>query len=124
MAVLSLENTYYRLEDSWPVEGGAAFRVALLPHSEVYQGHFPGRPVCPGVCHIELVRQCAERLTQQRLRIRTVALGRFPAMASPVDCPWVEVTVRVSPSAVGFSVNATLQAGGKTFLEFKGEMSL
>lgn len=124
MAVLSLENSYYRVEDSRPVEGGAVFRVALLPDSEVYQGHFPGRPVCPGVCHIEVVRQCAERLTQRRLRIRRIVLARFPAPAAPADCPQVEVCVRVSPSGEGFSVNATLQAGGKTFLEFKGEMSV
>lgn len=124
MAVLALENNYYRLEGVQPVEGDAVFRVALLPQCEVYQGHFPGRPVCPGVCHIELVRQCAERLTQQRLRIRTVSVCRFPAMASPGECPWLEACVRVSPSDGGFSVNATLQAAGKTFLDFKGEMSV
>lgn len=124
MAVLALENNYYRLESWQPAGDGAVFRVALLPDSEVYRGHFPGRPVCPGVCHIELVRQCAERLAGQRLRIRTVALCRFPAMASPASCPQAEVCVRISPSTEGFAVNATLQSGGKTLLEFKGEMSV
>lgn len=124
MSVLALENHYYRLLGSQPIEGRAVFRVALLPQSDVYQGHFPGRPVCPGVCHIELVRQCAERCAGQRLHIRTVALARFPAMASPTRCPEIEVCVCLCPLADGFAVTATIKADGQTFLDFKGEMSV
>ena len=124
MSVLSLEIRYYRLVSSRVEGDSGVFRVELLPQCTVYQGHFPGRPVCPGVCHIELVRQCSEILSGQRLRLQAVSLARFPSMASPLVCPEVEVAVSLRPEGPVRSVSATIHAGELTFLEFKGEMSL
>ena len=124
MSVLSLENRYYRLVSSRVEGDSGVFRVELLPQCTVYQGHFPGRPVCPGVCHIELVRQCSEILSGQRLRLQAVSLARFLSMASPLVCPEVEVAVSLRPEGPVRSVSATIRAGELTFLEFKGEMSL
>ena len=33
----------------------AGATIRLLPESPVYQGHFPGYPITPGVCLVEIV---------------------------------------------------------------------
>ena len=125
MSVLSVRNDYYALLGWTPAGGeGATFRVALLPGSDVYRGHFPGRPVSPGVCQVELVRQCAERLAGQELFIRGISSCRFLAVASPAACPEMEASVFLSPVEGGFAVKACLTFGGKVYMDFKGEMSV
>ena len=49
-----LENKYYKvLRARKEGEGKAVYHVAILPDCNVYEGHFPGNPVCPGVCNIQ-----------------------------------------------------------------------
>ena len=33
-------------------------QVKLNPGHPVYQGHFPGHPVVPGVCLLQLIKEC------------------------------------------------------------------
>lgn len=122
MAVSSFENNYYRLLHTTPTADGAVFRVALLPDCEVYRGHFPDRPVCPGVCNIELIRQCAERLVGQRLRIHTVSLCRFTAVASPSRAPEVDVRIGVTPADGLWRVTTRVADAACVYVEYKGEM--
>ena len=32
----------------------------LTMNEEFFQGHFPNNPVSPGVCNIEMIKECAE----------------------------------------------------------------
>ncbi len=56
--------TYYHILSSEITADAGVFRVALNADCEVYQGHFPGEPVCPGVCNIQMIKECAEMLLQ------------------------------------------------------------
>ena len=56
--------TYYHILSSEITADAGVFRVALNADCEVYQGHFPGEPVCPGVCNIQMIKECTEMLLQ------------------------------------------------------------
>lgn len=122
MAVQSFENSYYRLLGTTPSDSGAVFRVALLPDCEVYRGHFPGHPVCPGVCNVELIRRCAERFVGQRLHIHTISQCRFTAIASPDLSLEVDVSLSATPASGKWQVVARVSSGGCVYVEYKGEM--
>lgn len=102
----------------------AVFRVALLPDCEVYKGHFPGNPVSPGVCNIETIKECAMLLTGKRLVIDTIRQCRLTAVASPSVCPEVEVTLSCSLVGKGFAVTAKIADNERTYMEYKGEMTV
>lgn len=117
-----LRGHYYKI-DGWSTEEGeTTFRVDLLPDCDVYRGHFPGKPVCPGVCNVQMLKECAEVLTGRRLAITAIRQCRFTAVASPGRCPWVDISLRAEPLAEGYAVTARIAAGSTTYLDFKGEM--
>lgn len=117
-----LRGHYYKI-DGWSTEEGeTTFRVDLLPDCDVYRGHFPGKPVCPGVCNVQMLKECAEVLTGRRLTITAIRQCRFTAVASPGRCPWVDISLRAEPLAEGYAVTARIAAGSTTYLDFKGEM--
>lgn len=43
-----LKDHYYKVLTRRVSDGCTVFRIVLLPDCEVYRGHFPGHPVCPG----------------------------------------------------------------------------
>lgn len=119
-----LENSYYKIIGRSGEGLDAVFRVALLPDCEVYKGHFPGNPVSPGVCNIETIKECAMLLTGKRLVIDTIRQCRLTAVASPSVCPEVEVTLSCSLVGKGFAVTAKIADNERTYMEYKGEMTV
>lgn len=46
-----------RLFDAGAAEGGRRFRIAIPPSSSLFEGHFPGHPILPGIAHLALVER-------------------------------------------------------------------
>jgi 3-hydroxymyristoyl/3-hydroxydecanoyl-(acyl carrier protein) dehydratase len=44
-------------EQTEPAERGRLFRIAIPSGSRLFDGHFPGRPILPGVAHLALVEK-------------------------------------------------------------------
>jgi len=118
-----LENKFYRVLSEERVEGlSAKYRVAILPECNVYDGHFPGDPVCPGVCNIETIKECAILLCGEQLRYSTIKQCRLTALATPTVCPEVDVQVNLSPSGEGYALQATIADDRQTYMILKGQL--
>ena len=78
------------------------FRIALRPDSPVYEGHFPGFPITPGVALIAMVRELLESrvfgLPGGGLSITSVDDAKFLSPLTPGMSP---VTVRLTAIADG-----------------------
>lgn len=97
---------FYKVDSVTRHDDGAVYRVSLNPDCEVYKGHFPGNPVSPGVCGIQMIRECAEmecsaHRIARKLMIREVQQCKFTSLISPVTCPQVDVSISVSEDASG-----------------------
>ncbi len=119
-----LENKYYQIISVQSGELSATFHIAILPDCDVYRGHFPGNPVCPGVCNIETLRECVSKLLHKKVRISTIKQCRLTAVATPTTCSELDVKVEVTPVGENYTVTASIFDGGKTYMEFKGDMTV
>ena len=118
-----LENKFYRVLSEERGEGlSAKYRVAILPECNVYDGHFPGDPVCPGVCNIETIKECAILLCGEQLRYSTIKQCRLTALATPTVCQEVDVQVNLSPSGGGYALQATIADDRQTYMILKGQL--
>ena len=61
----------------------AGASVRLLPESPVYRGHFPGYPITPGVCLVEIALELMEEMAGQAGKVRLVAAKNIK-FTSPV----------------------------------------
>jgi 3-hydroxyacyl-[acyl-carrier-protein] dehydratase len=117
-----LENKYYKvLRARENGEGKAVFHVAILPDCNVYEGHFPGKPVCPGVCNIQTIKECASLLVGKELRIFSIKQCLLTAIATPTVCPEVDVEVEVKEVDGKYSIVATISDEIRLYMTFKGE---
>ena len=69
----------------------------------MFQGHFPGLPLVPGVFLIEAVRCAAEHVLDRPLRLERVTDAKFTAEVAP------DVEVSLDASLDGDRCRATLR---------------
>lgn len=121
-----LKDRYYIImkENRLDANNGV-YLLSLLPQSDVYRGHFPNQPVCPGVCSIQMIRECVEMLTGCPLYIKTIKQCRFTALLTPQCHSLIDVVVSVArlEGTDTYSVTAKITNQETTFVELKGDFA-
>lgn len=117
-----LFNDYCTLDEMNIVNLRGLFHISINPASRIFNGHFPENPICPGVCHIELIRECVSMIMKSDIRISQLHRCRFMAVAKPYTSNHFTVSVSVSPSGKQLSLDANISDGKVTYLGFSGIM--
>jgi len=118
-----LKDRFFKvLSETKQDENSAVYHCQLLADCDVYRGHFPHKPVSPGVCNIEMVKECAMLLVGKDLRIKGIKQCRLTEVASPQVCPEVDVTISVVPTEDGYTVTAKIADSEKDYMVYKGDM--
>lgn len=72
---------------------GVAASLCFEPGLSVFEGHFPGQPLVPGVYLVEAVRLLAERVHGVALHLDAVEDARFTAPVAPGATVTVALTL-------------------------------
>lgn len=63
------------------------YHVTLNAGHAIYKAHFPGMPITPGVCIIQMARELLELHSGKRLEIRSVKTAKFLNIVNPEVTP-------------------------------------
>lgn len=124
MITMRLKDNYYQIAAIHMGNGQGTFHLLLNPDCDVYQGHFPGNPVCPGVFHIGMLKDCVRTLTGRKVFVSSIRQCRLTSVATPAACPELKLTVSLQPAAGGYDVVASLEDEERTYMEYRGRMSV
>jgi 3-hydroxyacyl-[acyl-carrier-protein] dehydratase len=102
-----------------PEEGRS--EVLLNPDHAIFRGHFPDKPVLPGVCSMMIVRECASLIAGRPLRYASVRECKFLAAITP-DAS-LSVEVRLTPEEDDYRLDATIESGETTMLKIKARLT-
>ena len=118
-----LIKNYYTILDRCTDSSAEVFRVSLNKDCDVYRGHFPEKPVCPGVCNLQMIVECASLVAGAGLRIGSIKQCRLTTLVTPVDYPVVEVSVTLLPSDDGsYHLEAAIGQAADVYLSLKAEL--
>jgi len=75
---------FYKVQSIEKVEDGALLvAIQLNKTHDVFKGHFPGNPITPGVCMIQIIKEVLETHVQQRLFLQRISNVKFTAIINP-----------------------------------------
>jgi 3-hydroxyacyl-[acyl-carrier-protein] dehydratase len=115
---MNLLNSMFRLL-SWEEGDAPTAHVALNADSTIYRAHFPGNPITPGVCMLQLVGELLEDRRQGTLVLQEVKNLKFVSPLSPVDTPEIAVTFgRCTLDGDTLAVRGTIVHGDTIFAKF------
>lgn len=76
-------NLYHLIEQNGDTSTSVHCLVRLLPESEVFAAHFPGHPVLPGACIVQMVCELFALWQQREASLQRVDDVKFLAPVSP-----------------------------------------
>ena len=77
------------------------WKVRLLLDSSIYKVHFPGTPITPGACQLEIVRALAVKEQGMPLEITSVKNIKYLQIVDPLVCDTIEVSETFKPMEDG-----------------------
>lgn len=79
---------FYTLESHEKAENGSFIANILLNKDhDIFKGHFPGNPVTPGVCMMQIVKELTEEFIGCKLFLKTASNVKFMAIINPFETP-------------------------------------
>jgi 3-hydroxyacyl-[acyl-carrier-protein] dehydratase len=106
----------YTIEKKTAETDGQAFDILLNPKHPLYDGHFPGMPVTPGVVVLSIVRDCGSEMLGKHIRFASIENCKFLAAIRPDINPRFSLHIQMKADN---RLLATAEYGGETSLKLK-----
>ena len=67
--------------------------LTLNPQHAIFKGHFPGNPITPGVCMMQIVKNLTEQITGHQLQLTQMLNVKFTALINPELHPFLQLSL-------------------------------
>ena len=119
-----LLNDFYTILQKDATTGVLKAKIAINAKHRILEGHFPGLPVVPGVCMLQIVRELMEVNISKELSITTADNMKFLSVINPLENSEVDVSITYAEEGGKYTINATLFAGTITFFKLKATLQI
>ena len=97
-----------------------ATMVIYADHA-IFGGHFPGQPVVPGVCMMQMVKEVLEQVIKKKTNLVKASEMKFLTIINPQETTSIHASIQYSFAEDGtITIAATLFNEGLTYFKFKG----
>lgn len=119
-----LLNDFYTMSNYEPAPGAVKAKIYINKHHQILEGHFPGLPIVPGVCMMQIIREIMEVTSGKDLRLTAADTMKFLSVINPDQNSEVEVAINYAEFSDHYVVSATLFASTITFFKLKATMTI
>lgn len=103
---------FYTLNSSEKAENGSfVANISLNKDHEIFKGHFPGNPVTPGVCMMQIVKELTEEFTGKKLFLKSASNVKFMAIINPFETPDLMLQLDINEGEEEIKVKNTTSFG-------------
>ena len=105
---MKLQDNLYTIVSQQEEEGLATFQLRIRPEWPIYQAHFPGHPITPGVCIVQMVQELLGLALNRDVTLRKAKNVKYLAIISPEEVS--ELTVSFTKIEAQEDGSLTVQA--------------
>ncbi|HRH65753.1 MAG TPA: hypothetical protein PLU53_05615 [Bacteroidia bacterium] len=89
----------------------------LNPSHEIFAGHFPGMPVVPGVCMVEMLKEVMEEVIGVKTKLKKAGNIKFLHVLDPNVYPEVMAELKVQDAQGDYTLSARIFFNDIIFLK-------
>lgn len=104
-----LQDDFYTIANSEVTANTIVCDIELNSGHDIYRGHFPGQPVMPGACMLQIVNEVLASLTGKPVKLSSAADIKFLQMVNPLETPALKLTIQFTQAGDMVNVNTSLQ---------------
>ena len=114
-----LLNNLYTIQSISESDHQIEATIRLLADHAIFRGHFPGQPVLPGVCMMEMVAEVMGAHLKSSFRISGGPLIKFLRMIDPRTTPEIRLEIKYHPSPDSTITSGRVFSGPDIFVKFQ-----
>jgi 3-hydroxyacyl-[acyl-carrier-protein] dehydratase len=120
-----LLDTFFTIENITTQEEKTLFEVAINKDHEVFEGHFPGNPVVPGVFLVQMIREVIEHWQQKKFRIEAADEIKFMSMVIPEQSSRLTLEIQKrAKSEKPYAYSIVVSDGTIVFIKMKLDLEI
>lgn len=112
-----LNDHLYTVDSFTNKNGKAEAQLTIDAGHKIFEGHFPGQPVLPGVCMIQIFKELLEKATGQKLFLYQADSSKFLSMVDPRQTPQLIFIIDYTTTEGYIKANGVLKSDSATFLK-------
>ncbi|PTQ99674.1 3-hydroxyacyl-[acyl-carrier-protein] dehydratase [Mucilaginibacter yixingensis] len=109
----------YTIENLQVADGSITATVVLNAAHPIFEGHFPGQPVLPGACMLDMVKAITSVALGQQLRLVKADNLKFITPVDPLVSGKLQLNITHQPVTNGIKIKATL-SGESPYMKMDG----
>ena len=95
--------------------------IELNENHEIFQAHFPGQPLLPGACMLQILKEILQKEMHISLHLKNAAVMKFLEMITPQENNPLQLHINYQQDAEKyFHINAFIKSDEKTCFKFNG----
>ena len=103
---------FYTLTSYEKAENGSfTAHIHLNKDHDIFKGHFPGNPVTPGVCMMQIIKELTEEFTGSKLFLKTASNVKFMAIINPFETPDLKLQLDITEDGEDVKVKNSTSFG-------------
>ncbi len=117
-------NDLYSIQDTWEnlAENKVTHLVALNPSHGIFNGHFPGNPVLPGVCTVQIVKELLAHYLKNEVLLKKAGTIKYLSFINPQANRLINFEIQFKETDKGrLTCSAKVFFEATVFCSFKGE---
>ena len=114
-----LLNNLYTIQWLSETDSQIEATINLMADHAIFSGHFPGQPVLPGVCMMEMVAEVMSVHLRSSFRISGGPMIKFLRMIDPRINPSIHLEIKYQPSSHSTITNGRIFSGSDVFMKFQ-----
>jgi len=102
-----LLNDFYKINNIKREGDQVSAAIHINKEHDIFKGHFPGNPVTPGVCIMQIVKELTEKVTESTLFMEKSSNIKFKAVINPEINPDLYLQLDIKEDHEGIRVKNT-----------------
>jgi len=115
-----LQNELFTFTDLQAEEGTITTNVWLNPAHPIFKGHFPGMPVLPGVCMMQMAKELLDLHLKKQTRLVKASDLKFLSIITPDRDKALQLKLNITFVDESIRVDAFLSGEATVLFKFKG----
>ncbi|MEO8582172.1 MAG: hypothetical protein ABI415_00170 [Flavitalea sp.] len=116
-----LHEDFFKISSIIKTNQSVIAKFTINDSHKIFEGHFPGRPVVPGVCMMQMLKELLEHVIEKETRLLKAYFMKFLAIINPTENTPIQVELSYTYNEKDeIIVIARLYHDTITFLKFKG----
>jgi 3-hydroxyacyl-[acyl-carrier-protein] dehydratase len=101
----------YTVKDVVTDNGQTIVQISIDKDHRIFKGHFPGNPVMPGVCMIQIIKELTEEVVGKKLFLAVSSNIKFMAIINPDTDPDLTLVLDISQAENEVKIKNTTSFG-------------